>query len=78
MQALNKTDKSLNQVWISCRGENPADREHVNPNFGYYPSRGFPGYFYPYTNQEKYLSPLVAVQVTNPTSKCFKYYQRFI
>ncbi|KAI8427382.1 hypothetical protein MSG28_001938 [Choristoneura fumiferana] len=55
----------LNMVWVSCEGENPADRENIGP-IHYLPSRGFPGYYFPYTNQVGYLSPLVAVHFTRP------------
>ncbi|CAH2210244.1 jg22124, partial [Pararge aegeria aegeria] len=52
-------------VWVSCQGENPADRENIGP-IQYLPYRGFPGYYFPYTNQEGYLSPLVAVHLQRP------------
>ncbi|CAG9768639.1 unnamed protein product [Ceutorhynchus assimilis] len=50
-------------VWISCQGENPADREYIG-SLTYYPKnfQGFPGYYFPYLNKEGYLSPLVAVR----------------
>lgn len=57
-----------NQIWVSCQGENPADVESITSNLNYFPTRGFPYYYYPYTNIEGYLSPLVAVQVTHPRS----------
>nr|CAI5856614.1 unnamed protein product [Callosobruchus analis] len=52
-------------VWITCEGENPADIEYLGP-ITYYPSQGFPGYYYPYLNREGYLSPLVAVKFERP------------
>ncbi|XP_041988735.1 sodium/potassium-transporting ATPase subunit beta-2-like isoform X1 [Aricia agestis] len=55
----------LNMVWVSCQGENPADRENIGP-IQYLPYRGFPGYYFPYTNQEGYISPLVAVHLQRP------------
>lgn len=58
-----------NQVWISCRAENPADVEVIGP-ITYVPSRGFPGEFYPYTNTPGYLSPLVAIQLGRPKREC--------
>lgn len=64
--AGNQTER-LKQVWVTCKGENPADRENINPNFGYYPYHGFPSYYYPYLNADGYLSPLVAVRIMNPT-----------
>lgn len=59
--------KELNTVWVSCEGENPADVENIGP-IHYIPRRGFPGYFFPFTNKEGYLSPLVAVWFENPTT----------
>jgi len=53
------------QIWISCVGENPVDKEHV-VEFEYFPQRGFPGYYFPYVNTENYMSPLIAVQIRNP------------
>lgn len=55
-----------NTVWVSCEGENPADVENIGP-IHYIPRRGFPGYFFPFTNKEGYLSPLVAVWFEKPT-----------
>jgi len=55
----------LNMVWISCEGENPADRENIG-RMDYRPHQGFPGYYFPYLNVPGYLSPLVAVQFIKP------------
>ncbi|GJQ69825.1 hypothetical protein Trydic_g22377, partial [Trypoxylus dichotomus] len=53
-----------NQIWVSCTGEHSVDQEHVNASrFEYFPTRGFPGYYYPFTNVDGYLSPLIAVRV---------------
>lgn len=60
-----KEPHTLNTIWVSCEGENPADLENVGP-IKYYPRRGFPGYYYPYENSEGYLSPLVAVHFERP------------
>ncbi|KAJ8729745.1 hypothetical protein PYW08_001326 [Mythimna loreyi] len=54
-----------NTVWVSCGGENPADVENIGP-VQYIPRRGFPAYYYPFTNKEGYLSPLVAVLFEKP------------
>lgn len=59
------TAKQRKQIWISCRGENPADTEAVGP-IQYIPSRGFPSFFYPFKNTVDYLSPLVAVRFERP------------
>lgn len=60
--------KELNTVWVSCEGENPADVEHIGP-IQYIPRRGFPGYFFPFKNDEGYLSPLLAIFFERPKSK---------
>ncbi|XP_026321286.1 sodium/potassium-transporting ATPase subunit beta-2 [Hyposmocoma kahamanoa] len=54
-----------NTVWVSCEGENPADVENIGP-VQYIPRRGFPNFYYPFTNKEGYLSPLVAVLFEKP------------
>lgn len=58
-----------NQVWIHCQGEAPLDRENVGP-INYVSRRGFPSYFFPYTNVPDYLSPLVAIRLERPKRKC--------
>ncbi|XP_031636259.1 sodium/potassium-transporting ATPase subunit beta-2-like isoform X2 [Contarinia nasturtii] len=66
-QLINGTDATkLNNVWISCEGENPADIENMGP-IEYFPTQGFPGYYFPYENSEGYLSPLVAIHFKKPT-----------
>lgn len=55
----------MNTVWVSCAPEGPADNETMGP-IEYYPRQGFPGFYYPYENQDGYLSPLVAVQFRRP------------
>lgn len=59
IKTLNETHRE--QVWISCQGQHSLDKENIGP-VSYYPARGFPAYYYPYRNQDGYLSPLVAVQ----------------
>lgn len=49
-----------NKIWVSCEGENPADIEHIGA-VKYYPTNGFPYFYFPYENSEGYMSPLVAV-----------------
>lgn len=53
------------QVWVNCKGEYPADQEALGEPVYYPASRGFPGYFFPYSKQENYQSPIVAVQFPN-------------
>lgn len=63
-------DFQRQNVWVSCDGENPADKEYLGPII-YYPKdiQGFPGYYFPYLNSEGYLSPLVAVKFERPVCK---------
>jgi len=56
------------QIWVTCHGESPADREILG-DIKYFPTQGFPHYFYPYLNAHSYLSPLVAVKFTRPASE---------
>lgn len=53
------------QVWVSCNGLAPADVETIGP-IEYFPNRGLPTFYYPYTNRPGYLSPLVAVHFARP------------
>lgn len=55
------------QIFISCEGENANDKESIGKIT--VTPRGFPGYYYPYTNNAGYLSPLVAVQFESPKKK---------
>jgi sodium/potassium-transporting ATPase subunit beta len=59
IKSLNQSER--NQVWVSCRGEDGSDKEAIT-DIKYFPSQGFPSYFYPYMNSKNYLSPLVAVK----------------
>lgn len=65
------------QIWVSCTGENTADLEVIGP-IQYFPSRGFPGYFYPYRNEDGYMSPLVALQFERPNRKHHYHIYNFI
>ncbi|XP_019874225.1 sodium/potassium-transporting ATPase subunit beta-2 isoform X1 [Aethina tumida] len=68
IRSLNNTRDRQN-IWVSCEGENPADKEYLGPTT-YYPKQvqGFPGYYFPYLNSEGYLSPLVAIKFDRPVS----------
>ena len=48
----------LRMVWVSCEGETSADTEYMGPVF-YTPNNkhlpGYPGYYFPYVNQNHYL-----------------------
>jgi len=58
-------DKLNERVWIDCQGENPADKENIGP-VTYYPTNGISRNYFPYLNQEGYLSPAIFVEFTNP------------
>ncbi|XP_031632333.1 sodium/potassium-transporting ATPase subunit beta-2-like [Contarinia nasturtii] len=57
-------EKEQNQVFISCEGQNPSDKDSIG-KISISP-RGFPHYFFPYKNKEGYLSPLISVQFESP------------
>ena len=57
-------------MWVSCKQTNRHVNETLLEEIKYYPqTQGFPGYYYPYENQQGYLSPLVAVQFIKFKSK---------
>lgn len=61
-----RTYRSLMKtVWLSCEGETHADKENVG-KIQYIPQSGFPGYYFPYTNTENYVSPMVAIYFERP------------
>lgn len=69
-----KTANTKKLVWVSCEGEDPADKEHIG-EVKYYTSQGFNGFngnFYPFEKQDGYKQPLVAVQFANATSELIK------
>lgn len=53
-------------VYISCQGENPADKENIGPLNYYPPSAGIPRFYFPFRNLEGYLSPFVFVHFEKP------------
>jgi len=66
LQERIRNNYQREQVWVSCDGENAADREGMG-DIAYYPTDGgFPAKYFPYLNTEGYLSPLVAVKFKNP------------
>lgn len=58
----------LNTVWVTCEGENPADKENIG-TIHFAPRRGFPSFYFPFMNNPGYLSPLVAVWFQEPKRK---------
>lgn len=63
-------------MWVDCHGENPADKENMGP-LVYHPDQGLSKNYYPYTNQEGYVSPAVFVEFGNPKSKINLYLDKF-
>ncbi|XP_035779416.1 sodium/potassium-transporting ATPase subunit beta-1-like [Anopheles albimanus] len=62
------SEQDRKQVWVSCQELSSAANK-TELLVEYSPSRGFPSYYYPYRNQQGYLSPLVAVQFVRPPTK---------
>lgn len=56
----------LRMVWLECHGATGHDQEWLGP-IAYMPMHGFPGYFYPFLNQQHYLSPVVWIQMNDIT-----------
>jgi len=61
----NNDQGYFNKVWLTCEGENPADKENIG-QIEYHPGPFFRSYYYPYQNAGGYLQPLVAVQFNGP------------
>jgi len=53
-------------VYITCEGENAADKENIGP-INYYPQHGIDFKYFPFTNQPGYLSPFVFIHFLKPT-----------
>lgn len=53
-----------NMVYITCSGENSADRDNIG-DVNYYPKQGIPFNYFPFTNQQSYVSPFVFAQFEN-------------
>lgn len=51
-------------MFVSCNGQYAGDKESIG-RITVSP-RGFPAYYFPYKNDDGYLSPLVAVQFESP------------
>jgi len=62
----NTTNLERQKIWVSCNGQHSMDREILG-DIKFYPSQGFPAYYYPYMNQPGYMSPLIAVQFEKVT-----------
>ncbi|KAF5288019.1 hypothetical protein FQA39_LY15548 [Lamprigera yunnana] len=64
LKKVIKNAQTNRMMWVHCEGMTPADVEHLG-SISYYPFQGFESYYFPYKNDKNYLSPLVAVQMTN-------------
>lgn len=56
-----KEDFDPTLVYVTCVGENSADRDNIGEVM-YYPKQGIPFNYFPFTNQKGYVSPFVFVQ----------------
>ncbi|XP_063430835.1 sodium/potassium-transporting ATPase subunit beta-1-like [Mytilus trossulus] len=52
-------------VTVKCAGQNPADVDNLGP-VTYYPAGGLAYKYFPYLNQDGYLSPVVMVKFNRP------------
>ncbi|XP_044266453.1 sodium/potassium-transporting ATPase subunit beta-2-like [Tribolium madens] len=52
-------------IWVSCDGDNAADKENIGP-LRYLPLNGFPSQYFPYNGDKGYLDPLVALHFEQP------------
>ncbi len=55
-----------NMVWMSCEGDNPADRENIG-DIEYFPDPGIPSYYFPYKNSG-HPGPVIFAHFKNPRS----------
>lgn len=53
-------------IYITCEGENAADKENIG-GIEYYPKQGIEFRYFPFTNQPGYLSPFVFVHFKRPS-----------
>lgn len=64
----------MNTTWITCEGENPADKENIGELRYYYPGftnqsglyGGIPNFNFPFLNQDAYLAPFLFVKFVKP------------
>lgn len=62
-----QTPKVPERVWVSCEGENPADKEYIG-RLSMYPYHGFQAHYFPYRNTAGYMNPLIGVIFESPTN----------
>lgn len=56
----------MNQVYVTCDGEDNVDKEHIGP-IALHP-QSFPVHYFPYSNSPGYLAPVVMVEFLNPSA----------
>ena len=59
-----KVEFDPSHVYITCTGENSADRDNIG-DVKYFPNQGIPSNYFPFTNQKGYVSPFVFVEFEN-------------
>jgi len=65
----------LDTIWVTCEGENPADRENIGPLQYYAPAfkndqfQGIPKYYFPFLKQDRYKAPFIFVKFIKPQCK---------
>ena len=74
---LDLNRRRVNTTWITCEGENPADKENIGELGYYYPGfnnvtskfGGIPNFNFPFLNQDAYLAPFLFVKFLKPQRK---------
>ncbi|GFY39187.1 hypothetical protein TNIN_499171 [Trichonephila inaurata madagascariensis] len=66
LRDLLKFSFEQNRVYISCEGASPSDRDNIG-EVEYFPHQGIPTFYYPFTNQKRYMSPFLFVQFNSIT-----------
>jgi len=68
----NPSNRMLDTIWVTCEGENPADRENIGELEYYSPAfkndqfQGIPAYYFPYKKQKNYKAPFIFVKFIKP------------
>jgi sodium/potassium-transporting ATPase subunit beta len=63
----NETSKQITKkmVWLSCQGENAADKENIG-ELEITPDPGIPAVYFPFLRQKGFKSPMVAIKFMRP------------
>jgi len=65
---VKTTPRNAQMIWVSCEGKTAEDNQKIGP-ITYYPRRGFPGFYFPCTSEDRCTQPLVAVYFERPTTQ---------